>query len=254
MSNLSKAAMPDPTGSYRPLGLTLKRVFVGEQGIGAGWSVLIFAAIFWILQTVVLAALGHFMALDPPGPIPVSLGFLQESCQVLVVAAATLVMARIEKRSFLSYGYIDQHKLVRLATGVFLGFCCISALVGALWKAGLLVFDGMLLSGLTAWKYALAWGLVFLLVGIFEESLLRGYAQFTLARGTGFWWAALLLSTLFGLGHVGNGGESLLGGYRGLYCRSHFLPEPLVHQIALVGGRLPCWMGLGSVLFLWDAG
>jgi CAAX protease family protein len=211
MSNLSKTTMPAPTGSYRPFGLTLRRVFVGEQGIRAGWSVLIFAAIFWILQTVVLAALGHFMALDPPGPIPVRLGFLQESCQVLVVAAATLVMARIEKRSFLSYGYIDQHKLVRLATGVFLGFFCISALVGALWKAGLLVFDGMLLSGLTAWKYALAWGLVFLLVGIFEESLLRGYAQFTLARGIGFWWAALLLSTLFGLGHAGNGGESVLG-------------------------------------------
>lgn len=211
MSNLSKTTMPDPTGPYRPFTFTLRRAFVGEQGIRAGWSVLIFAAIFWILQTVVLAALGHFIALDNSGPIPVSLGFLQESCQVMVVAAATLVMARIERRSLLSYGYIDHYKLVRLTTGMFLGFFCISVLVGVLWKAGLLAFGGILLSGLTAWKYALAWGLVFLLVGFSEESLLRGYAQFTLARGIGFWWAALLLSAVFGLGHLGNGGESVLG-------------------------------------------
>jgi membrane protease YdiL (CAAX protease family) len=211
MSNLSKTTMPDPTGSYRPFTVTLRRVFVGEQGIRAGWSVLVFAAIFWILQAVVSAALGHFIALDSSGPIPVSLGLLQESCQVLVVAAATLVMARLEKRSLLSYGYIDAYKLVRLITGVFLGFFCISVLIGVLWKAGLLAFDGMLLGGLTAWKYALAWGFVFLLVGFFEESLLRGYAQFTLARGIGFWWAALLLSAVFALGHLGNGGESPLG-------------------------------------------
>jgi len=71
--------------------------------------------------------------------------------------------------------------------------------------------DSGLLGGLTAWKYALGRGLVFLLVGVFEESLLRGYLQYTLSRGIGFWWAALLLSKAFALGHQGNGGESVLG-------------------------------------------
>jgi membrane protease YdiL (CAAX protease family) len=211
MSNLSKTTMPDPTGSYRPFSLTVRRVFVGEQGIRTGWSVLIFAAIFWTLQTLVLTALGHFVALDSPGPIPLNLGLLQESCQTLVVAAATLVMARIERRPLPSYGYIDHHKVIRFVAGVFLGFFCISLLVGVLSKAGLLIFDGWALSGPASWKYALGWGFVFLLVGFFEESLLRGYAQFTLARGIGFWWAALLLSAVFGLGHLGNNGESPLG-------------------------------------------
>ena len=36
----------------------------------------------------------------------------------------------------------------------------------------------------------------FLLVGFFEEFLLRGYAQFTLTLGIGFWPAAVLLVTL----------------------------------------------------------
>jgi membrane protease YdiL (CAAX protease family) len=40
---------------------------------------------------------------------------------------------------------------------------------------------------------------------------LRGYLQHTLSPGIGFWWAALLLSVVFALGHVDNSGESPLG-------------------------------------------
>lgn len=101
--------------------------------------------------------------------------------------------------------------MIRLVSGAIWGFVSLSVLIGVLWKSGSLVFDGRSLSGLAAWKYAFAWALVFLLVGIFEESLLRGYLQYTLARGIGFWRAALLLSVAFALWHVGNSGESPLG-------------------------------------------
>ena len=64
--------------------------------------------------------------------------------------------------------------------------------------------------------------LVALLVGLAEESLLRGYLQFVLARALGFWWTALTLSLIFGLLHGGNGGETWLGlfgaGAAGLFC------------------------------------
>jgi uncharacterized protein len=213
MNDLSNTIVPDPTGSrQRPsINLTLKRVFIGEQGIRSGWSALLFAAIFFILQTAVFAALGHFVTLDATRPIPFSLGLLQESCQVLVAAAATLVMARIENRPLLSYGFTGDHRLMRLLTGVLWGFLCLSLLIGILWKAGLLVFTGVSLSGFAAWKYGFAWGLVFVMVGVFEESLFRGYLQSTLARGVGFWWAALLLSLAFAMGHLSNSGESILG-------------------------------------------
>jgi CAAX protease family protein len=211
MSDFSKATMPDPTGSDYPLRGTLQRVFIGEQGIRAGWSVLIFAAILLTLQTVMNRVLGHFVALDENRPIPLSLGILTESCLVFIVLSATWVMARIEKRPLLSYGYHGEHRLLRLATGAGWGFLSISALIGTLWKAGFLVFDGRALRGLNVVTYGLAWGVVFLLVGIFEESTARGYFQFTLTRGIGFWLAALLSSLAFALAHVGNGGESLLG-------------------------------------------
>jgi hypothetical protein len=51
----------------------------------------------------------------------------------------------------------------------------------------------------------------FLLVGLFEEVSFRGYSQFTLARGIGFWPAALVLSCLFGLNHLRNDGEQWRG-------------------------------------------
>ena len=47
--------------------------------------------------------------------------------------------------------------------------------------------------------------------GIAEESLLRGYLQYTLTRGIGFWWGALLMSILFGVLHGHNQGESPVG-------------------------------------------
>ena len=52
---------------------------------------------------------------------------------------------------------------------------------------------------------------MFLLVGLFEEFLLRGYTQFTLARGIGFWPAAVVMSCAFGLIHLRNEGEQWRG-------------------------------------------
>jgi hypothetical protein len=212
VNNLSQTQAHDETEHhFSSVTGTLRRVFVGEHGIRAGWSALLFVAIYLILDTAVSAFLGRFVALQTSGPLPPKLVFLQESCEVLVVFLATGAMARIESRQLFSYGYTGDHKLVRLVSGLVWGLLGLSTLIGILWGSHLLAFDGLSLTGLTAWKYALAWALVALLVGIFEESLLRGYLQYTLSRGTGFWWAALLLSVAFGLFHISNGGESPLG-------------------------------------------
>lgn len=212
MSNSPQTKSSDLTGSNpSPLSAALRNVFVGERGIRSGWSALLFVTIYVVLEAVVNAALGHFVSLQVKGAIPPSLALLREFCEVLVVMVATWVMARVEKRRLLSYGYTGYHRLLRFASGVMWGLVCLSVLIGVLREEGLLVFGGMSLTGLVAWKYALVWALVFLLVGVLEESLLRGYLQYTLSRGIGFWWAALLLSTAFALWHTSNNGESLLG-------------------------------------------
>lgn len=242
MSSSSQMKSSPPAGVYHSSGSgALRRAFVGEQGMRAGWSVLLFIAIYEILNTAVMAGLGHFISPDLKGPIPLSFALLQEGCEVLVVLIATWAMARMEHRPLFSYGYTGDHKLVRLISGALWGCLCLSVVVGVLWKAGWLVFDGLSLDGFAAAKYALAWGLVFLLVGVFEESLLRGYLQYTLSRGIDFWWAALLLSVAFALGHVGNGGESLLGllevGLGGLvFCLSLWYTKSLLWAVGFHTG------------------
>jgi membrane protease YdiL (CAAX protease family) len=72
-------------------------------------------------------------------------------------------------------------------------------------------FGTLALAGGTLVKYAVLWAIGFLLVGIFEEFLFRGYSQFTLGSGIGFWPAAVLLSAAFGLAHLSNSGEGWAG-------------------------------------------
>lgn len=185
-------------------------IFLGPQGLRAGWSILLFAGIFLMLLMVSGFFLGHFVHLNPTALSPRA-GLLFELWQFAVVLITTWLMSVFERRPLRFYGYQGRGRTVRFFSGLFWGLTAISAMILLLWKLGYLALEGETLRGVAAWKYAVAWGFVFLLTGFFEESLLRGYAQFTLSRGLGFWWGALLLSALFGLTHKTNPGESPVG-------------------------------------------
>jgi membrane protease YdiL (CAAX protease family) len=89
-----------------------------------------------------------------------------------------------------------------------------------------LVFDSQALHGAAIYAFGLKWLLAFLLVGLFEEYLTRGFLQYTLTRGLfglaekisakharfiAFWLAALVMSLVFGAGHLRNPGENRVG-------------------------------------------
>jgi membrane protease YdiL (CAAX protease family) len=189
----------------------LRSVFLDGSVIRIGWKALLFVGLYVALRVAMQSALGSLIAISESEPNPPLHPLIRESSAVLVVFLATWVMARIDKRSVFSYGYTDQRKLLRLASGVAWGFFSLSLLIGVLWQRGYLVFDGHSLSGTTAWKYGVAWALMFTLVGVAEESLTRGYLQYTLSEGIGFWWSALILSMVFVLLHAFLAGESPLG-------------------------------------------
>jgi membrane protease YdiL (CAAX protease family) len=78
------------------------------------------------------------------------------------------------------------------------------------------LFHGFRITGVDTHGSALAlstveWTLAFLAVGFSEEFTFRGYMQFTLTTGIGFWPAALLMSALFAFAHTGNAGETIFG-------------------------------------------
>lgn len=191
---------------------TLRTIFVGAQGIRSGWSMLIFLAIAIaeiFLTRVPVNRLLHSMH-DKQG-LQVWSAVIAAGISALLVLVATAIMAKIEGRPVLSYGFMGERRLLRFVIGILGGIAALSALVLALKMSGFLIFDGQTLHGKGAWSFGLQWGLAFLLTAWFEESLLRGYLQSTLTRGIGFWWAALLLSIGFGATHLPNHGESPVG-------------------------------------------
>ena len=195
-------------------------VFLGPSGLRAGWSILLFAIIFiatdflvgWLLHAYMhRLALAAGVSRTQMSAVPLQLALLQEVVQVSGIFPATVVMARLESRPIMFYGYQGQARSIRFLSGIASGFAAISALVLVLWKAGYLSLDGVLLHGPAVWAYAAGWAFFFLIVAIFEESLFRGYIQYTLTRGIGFWWGALFFAFLFGFSHGNNPGESPVG-------------------------------------------
>ncbi|HEU4635501.1 MAG TPA: type II CAAX endopeptidase family protein [Edaphobacter sp.] len=218
---------------FDPSAPTLHRrtaVFIGPEGLRAGWSLLIAISLFALLMIGLIAGLraSHVIPKDgmmhDAGPLTV---FLSEAAQFLAIAIVTVVMAKIENRPLPVYGLGGNRKVPRLLSGIIVGLAAISLLVLILLKSGLLVIDGRMLYGADVARYLLLWIPGFLAIGFFEEYLFRGYLQYTLARGLtglaqflpgkpdprtiGFWASALIVSFGFGAVHGSNPGESPAG-------------------------------------------
>lgn len=188
-------------------------IFLGRQGIRAGWSISIFFILmgmltaFFIIPTIFFLE-KNYLSMNEMQPIQMC---ASELAGFLGLLAATMVMSRIEHKPLIFYGLEGTRRFVRFLYGSLCGVIALSALVGVLKLCGLLIFDGQQIFGKEAVTYAIAWGAGFFLVGIYEEYFLRGYLQVTLTRGIGFWWSALVLSILFGCTHLMNTGESPVG-------------------------------------------
>jgi uncharacterized protein len=216
----------EPTPPAPP---TFRKIFLGKDGLRAGWSLLIFIAIIAVIAFSV-NFIGHKLHVSSPKPgaeIPPLLGILGEGLNFLAVLLATWVMSKVERRPASLYGFGDQRKLPHFFAGFAWGITFVSLLVLTLWKTGLLVIDSRVLFGSNIFRYGAIWLFGFLLVGLFEEYFNRGYVQYTLTRGLagiyqwafktrhsqalGFWTSAAVFSILFGLSHKSNPGESPIG-------------------------------------------
>lgn len=185
-----------------------RTLFFGSDGLRPGWGLAFYAVTFLILQrfAVQLAASHEFGAKGLWSML------LEEFGSLLAAAIPALLLARVERRAWGAYGLPVKHAF-RLSFwgGVFWGFGAISLLIVALYGLHSFSIGHLVLHGPRLVKFASFWAVMFLLVGLFEEFLLRGYTQFTLTRGVGFWPAALTLSCAFGLIHLRNGGEQWPG-------------------------------------------
>ncbi len=207
----SRESSSTPASQLPPPEGLVTRVFLGSDGLRVGWRLGLYAA-FWLMieyaiVTLVLLA-GGFPA-NPKSPQSVVLG---ELLGFLSAYAAALVMARLERRPAGVYGLpLGQAFGGLFWLGILLGLGEVSLLVGLIAAYGGYSFGGLVLHGASLLDGTALWALAFALVGLSEEFLFRGYSQYTLARGIGFWPAAVCLSLVFGAAHLRNPGEGIVG-------------------------------------------
>ncbi|HEX8813937.1 MAG TPA: type II CAAX endopeptidase family protein [Terriglobales bacterium] len=184
-------------------------IFVGPDGLRGGWRLVLFLLIAASIGFVLGALTSHW---HPQGAGKLWLNWLFELEFFVAIAASAFVMSRIEGRAWGAYGLPVATAFGRnFWVGALWGFFWLTVLMLIMRAAGVFYFGGVAVHGLRMLRFAAFYGLVFLTVAFFEEFLFRGYTQFTLAQGIGFWPAAFLLSAGFGAVHLNNTGEAWLG-------------------------------------------
>ena len=190
-----------------------KSIFWNETELRAGWRVLVYLVIVFLitLAETFVSTLLRLPQLGRTG-ITASAMLVQECIGVIATFVAAAIMSMIEDRPFGGFGLPPGGAFrARFWQGAAWGLAMITAMMLLIRAFGGYSFGELALRGSILWGYAILWIVVFVFVGLFEEFLFRGYAQFTLTIGIGFWPAATLLSGIFGAVHLHNGGESNIG-------------------------------------------
>jgi CAAX protease family protein len=183
-------------------------LFLGPDGLRPGWGFAFYVAMFYPLQRLAV----ELAASRDLGSGGLWSMMLEELCNLVAAVIPAVILARVERRPWKVFGLPGKQAFGRLFwTGTLWGFAGISLLMCGLYGLHVFAFGHVLLHGARLLRLAMFWAGMFLLVGLFEEFLLRGYTLFTLTRGIGFWPAALILSCTFGLIHLRNEGEQWRG-------------------------------------------
>ena len=212
MSTPSEVLYPAPSVSYN--------IWRGPNGIRAGWRLLIFIAILVALGYGMdrsIDALTRRMHVELSTPLG---NVLSIDLLLLPLLIATWIMGRIERRSFADYGLPWRRAFGRqFWQGAGFGFASFTVLLLVMRLAGVFSFGAITLHGWDVGKYAAAWAVLLFLGAVLEDFFYRGYLQFTLTTGVGFWPAAAITSLLMGGMHYFNPSGHGLGPVSAtLYC------------------------------------
>jgi membrane protease YdiL (CAAX protease family) len=205
---------PNPPGQLRE-----GDVFIGPYGLRAGWRISIYIALVVALGAVlrfsaelIQHARHHAAGGGNPGEFTPVVAIVSELFLAIIVLGAAGIMSRIEHRAPGVYGMPAREALgKRFWQGMAWGLAAVSALVGSIAIVGGYSFGPLALSSRMIVQDGVLWMIAFFLVGVFEEFSFRGYLQYTLGQGIGFWPSAVILSALFGAVHLGNPGEGWIG-------------------------------------------
>ena len=176
-------------------------LFLGSQGLRAGWRFLLFALGIQLGEALIEGPLGTYLARQ----LGISLGDLSAPALLLIEAAGLItvllvtgVAAILERRRIDSYGLpVSRDFGLLFWKGMLAGFLVVVFVGGAMVLSGGMQLHGLALVGTEVFSNAFLWLGAMVLVGLNEEYLFRGYALQSLWRGTGFWPAAIITTAIF---------------------------------------------------------
>jgi uncharacterized protein len=185
--------------------MRLKSIFLGPIGLRSGWRLVIFLAITIALQAAfqeILFVIAKSRGIVIPDDLNPVVFLVADSVTLIAVLLATWIMARWERHKLVDYGLPGRNVFGRrFWEGSAFGFAGVSLLILLIFLAGGYSPGSLSLHGSALVRATLLWVLASLAIGFAEEFLFRGYPQFILTQGMGFWPAALLISFLFGALH-----------------------------------------------------
>src|SRR6202165_886592 len=189
----------------------LSKIFFNEQGLRAGWRLLLYFVIMVGFFLGLKMLLMQFYR-STPGKFSFEALLYSEMIGFISAFGAAVAMSFLEHRLVVAYGLPVRQAFGRLFwQGFLFGFLEISAVIGLIYAFGGYSFGPLALHGAQVVYWGVLWLLCLTFVGLFEEFLFRGYSLFTLGSGIGFWPAALLLSLFFAAVHLQNSGEGRIG-------------------------------------------
>ena len=180
-------------------------IFVGLAGLRAGWRLLIFLGLVVALQAgfqgIVILILRARRVVVPEG-LNAMVFLLADTITLIGVLIVSWIMATWERRKLADYGLPGMNPCGwKFWEGALFGFVGVSLLILMIFLAGGYSAGSLALHGAPLLRATLLWLLASCAIGFAEEYLFRGYPQFILAQGMGFWPAAFLISFLFGAIH-----------------------------------------------------
>jgi uncharacterized protein len=231
----------------------LRKYFVGPRGLRVPWRILLYVAITLSLSGLLFVLLGRFISYTSLFP-RATRGFIAPTFLIvtygvsfLTDVVAALLMSRIERRPFGAYGLPLAGAFRKFfVQGIAIGFLALTALMFSICAFGGFFFGTLALPALAIIKYGALWALACLVTSCMEQFRYRGYLQYTLTSGIGFWPAAVTLSIVYSARHLFDNPGQTWSGVLDIFVFG------LVFSLALRrAGNL--WWAIGFQL-AWDFG
>ena len=172
-----------------------------------------FLAIAAVMMLALLFALKHVFgaSADFDHPRLKLILWVEAALALLTVGLPAGLLRLATKDPPILFGLGPPPRLRQLSVGLIGGAAAMSLALAAIAVMGGLHFGRPILPPLSLLAYGTGYAVVFALVGISEEGLLRAYALIQLSRAISFWPAAILTSLIFVALHLGHATETAIG-------------------------------------------